>query len=65
MGAGCVLNFRIEYFRDGILIKASPAHKSKEEAIETAHAGLIAHNAQLAVIRDCDAGSAEVARLTR
>ena len=32
--AGCITNFRIEYFRDGILIKACPSHRSKEEAIE-------------------------------
>ena len=63
--AGCVTNFRMEYFRDGILIKACPSHKTKEEAIEAARAGLIAHKAQLAVIRDCDAGNVEVARLKR
>jgi hypothetical protein len=63
--AGCVTNFRIEYFRDGVLIKASPCHKSKDEAIEAARAELVAQNAQLAVIRDCDAGNVEVARLKR
>jgi hypothetical protein len=50
---------------DGILIKASPSHRSKDEAIEAATAGLVAHDAQLAVIRDCDAGNVEVARLKR
>jgi len=60
---GCVTNFRIEFFRDGILIKASPSHKAKDEAIEDAKAGLVAHNAQLAIIRDCNSGQVEVARL--
>jgi hypothetical protein len=61
---GCVKNFRIEYFRDGILIKAAPSHKARDEAIETARAGLVACNAQLAIIRDWDAGNVEVARIT-
>ncbi|HEX4636116.1 MAG TPA: hypothetical protein VH189_08030 [Rhizomicrobium sp.] len=59
------MNFRIEFFRDAILVKASPFHKSKAEAIEAATAGMIAHHAQLAIIRDCDAGNVEVARIKR
>ena len=62
--AGCVTNFRIEYFRDGILIKACPSHQSKDDTIAAATAGLAQHNAQLAIVRDCDAGNVEVARLT-
>ncbi|HKB95413.1 MAG TPA: hypothetical protein VKB94_01115 [Rhizomicrobium sp.] len=63
--AGSAAKFRIEYFRDGVLIKACPSHRSKGEAIEAAAAGLAAHNAQLAIIRDCHAGNVEVARLKR
>jgi len=62
--AGCITDFRIEYFRDGILIKACPSHRSKDEAIADARLGLATHHAQLAVIRDCAAGNVEVARLT-
>jgi hypothetical protein len=62
---GSVMNFRIEYFRDGILIKACPSHRSREEAIESARLGLAAHKAQQAIIRDCDAANAEVARVNR
>ena len=62
--AGCITNFRIEYFRDGILIKACPSHRSKEDAIADARSGLETHHAQLAVIRDCAAGNVEVARLS-
>ena len=62
--AGCITNFRIEYFRDGILIKACPSHRSRDEAIADARLGLATHQAQLAVIRDCAAGNVEVARLT-
>jgi len=60
---GCVTNFRVEYFRDGILIKACPSHQSKDDAITAATAGLVQHNAQLAIVRDCDAGNVEVARI--
>ena len=62
---GCVTNFRIEYFRDGILIKASPSHCSKDETIGAAKTGLATHNAQLAVIRDCAAGNVEIASISR
>jgi hypothetical protein len=62
---GCVANFRIEYFRDGVLIKALRSHRSRDEAVEAARSGLDAHNAQHAVVRDCDAGNAEIARVTR
>lgn len=61
--AGCITNFRIEYFRNGILIKACPSHRSKDEAIADARLGLETHHAQLAVVRDCAAGNVEVARL--
>ena len=62
--AGCITNFRIEYFRDGILIKACPSHRSRDEAVADARLGLAAHHAELAVIKDCAAGNVEVARLT-
>jgi len=62
---GCVANFRIEYFRDGVLIKAIRSHRSRDEAVEAARAGLVAHNAQHAVVRDCDTSNAEIARVTR
>ena len=58
-------NFRIEYFRDRVLIKACPSHGSKSETVEAAKAGLVTHNAQLAVIRDCAAGNVEIASISR
>jgi hypothetical protein len=61
--AGCVTNFRIEFFRDGILVKACPSHQSKDDAIAAATAGLVQYNAQLAIVRDCGAGNVEVARI--
>ena len=63
--AGCVTNFRIEYFRNGILIKATPSHKARDETIEVAKLELPACKAELAIVRDCDAGNVEVARIHR
>ena len=65
ISAGCITNFRIEYFRDGILIKACPSHRSKDDTLADARLGLQTHHAQFAVIRDCAAGNVEVARLNR
>jgi hypothetical protein len=61
---GCVTNFRVEYFRDGILIKACPSHQSKDDAIAAATSGLVQHNAQVGVVRYCSAGNVEVARIS-
>jgi hypothetical protein len=62
---GFAMRYRVEYFRDNILVKACLCHMALEDAIRTSEQGLVLYKAQVVVVRDLEGNDAEVARIKR
>jgi hypothetical protein len=59
------MRFRVEYFRNNVLVKASPCPMALEDTIRTVEQGLVLYKAQFVVVRDVEANDAEVVRIER